>query len=212
MTKLNWLTDQSIYWCVYGRLVVQSLSCIQLFATPWTAAHQASPSSTISRSLIKFMSIESVMLSNHLILCCPLLLLPSILPTVRVFPNESALCIRWPKYWSFTFSIIPANEYLGDLVDFLQECLVWSPCCPMDSFQHHNSKASIHLCSVIFTVQLSHLYMTIGYTIALNIQTFVRKVLALLFTILSRFVKAIVGLKVESYHSVVSDSLRPHRL
>ena len=118
---LNW-TDWLInlyIGCVYGWLVVQSLSCVQLFVTPWTAAHQASLSSTISQSLIKFMSIESVMLSNQLVLCCPLLLLPSILPTIRVFPNESALCISWPKYWSFTFSIIPANEYLGDLVDFL---------------------------------------------------------------------------------------------
>ena len=93
--------------------VIQSLSCVQLFAIPWTAAHQASPSFTIPWNLFKFMSIESVTLSNHLILCCPLLLLPSIFPSIRVFSNESALRIRWPKYWSFSFSISPSNEYSG---------------------------------------------------------------------------------------------------
>ena len=92
---------------------VQSLSCVRLFVTPWTAACQASLSISISRSLLKFMFIESVMPSNHLILCCPLLFLPSIFPIIRVFSNESALCIRWPKYWSFSFSFSPSNEYSG---------------------------------------------------------------------------------------------------
>ena len=94
-------------------VVAQSLSCVLLFATPWTAAHQASLSFTISQSLLKLMSIESMMPSNHLILCCPLLLLPSIFPSIRVFPNESTLLIRWPKYWSYSFSICPSNEYSG---------------------------------------------------------------------------------------------------
>ena len=94
-------------------VVAQSLSCVQLFATPWTAAHQASLSFTISQSLLKLMSIELMMPSNHLILCCPLLLLPSIFPSIRVFPNESTLFIRWPKYWSYSFSISPSNEYSG---------------------------------------------------------------------------------------------------
>ena len=96
---------------------VQLLSCVRLFVTPWTAAHQASWSITNSRSLLKLMSIESVMPSNHLILCCPLLLLPSIFPSMRVFSDESALCIRWPEYWSFSFSISPSNEYSG-LISF----------------------------------------------------------------------------------------------
>ena len=94
-------------------VVAQSLSCVQLFATPWTAAHQASLSFTISQSLLKLMSIELMMPSNHLILCCPLLLLPSIFPSIRVFPNESTLFIRWPTYWSYSFSICPSNEYSG---------------------------------------------------------------------------------------------------
>ena len=125
---------------------VQSLSCIQLFATPWTAAHQASQSITNSRSLLKLMSIESVMPSNHLILCCPLLLPPSIFSSIRVFSNESVLCIRWPKYWSFSFSISSPNEYSG-LISFrkswfrkwtkwkfpLRNGLVGSPCSPRDS-------------------------------------------------------------------------------
>ena len=101
---------------------VQSLSCVQLFATPWTAAHQASLSITNSQSLLKLMSIESVMPSNHLILCLPLLLQPSIFPSIRVFSNESALCIRWPKYWSFSFNISPSNEYSG-LISFRMDWL-----------------------------------------------------------------------------------------
>ena len=123
---------------------VQSLSHVQLFATPWTAAHQASPSITNSQSLLKFMSIESVMPSNHLILCCPLFLLPSIFSSIRVFSNESALLIRWPKYWSFNFSISPSNEHPG-LISFRMD---WLDLLAVQGtlkslLQHHSSKASI---------------------------------------------------------------------
>ena len=145
------------------------LSHVQLFATPWTAAHQASLSITNSQSLLKLMSMELVMPSNHLILCHPLLLLPSVFPSIRVFSNRSVLCIRWPKYWSFNFSISPSNEYSGliffrrDLLDLLavQGTL-------KNLLQHHSSKASILLCSTFFIVQLSHSYMTTGKTIALT--------------------------------------------
>ena len=138
--------------------------------TPWTAAHQASLSITNSQSSLKLMSIESVMPSNHLILCHPLLLLPSIFPSIRVFSSESALRIRWPKYWSFSFSISPSNKYSGlisfrlDWLDFLaiQGTL-------KSLRQHCSSKASILRCSAFFIVQLSHLYMTMGKTIALTI-------------------------------------------
>ena len=137
--------------------------------TPWAATRQASLSITNSRSLFKLMSIESVMPSNHLILCCHLLLLPSVFPSIRVFSNESALCIRWPKYWDFSFSISPSNDYSGlmsfrmDWLDLLavQETL-------KSLLQHHSSKASILWCSGFFTVQLSHPYMTTGKTIALT--------------------------------------------
>ena len=157
--------------------MVQSLSHIQLFATPWTATYQASLSITNSWSLLKLISIESVMLSNHLILCHPLLLLPSIFPSIRVFFNESVLCIRWPKYWRFSFSISPSNEYLG-LISFRMDWL--APLAVQGTFkslQHHNSKASILWCSTFFIVQLSHPYMTTGKTIALTRQTFVSKVM-----------------------------------
>ena len=142
-------------------VVVQSLSCVQLFATPWTAAFQASLSFAISRSLLRLMSIESVMPSNHLILCRPLLLLPSILPSIRVFSNESALPIRWPKYWSF--SIRTSNEYSG-LISFRTD---WFNFLAIQGtfkslLQHHNSKASILRHSAFFMVQFSHLYMTTG--------------------------------------------------
>ena len=130
---------EAIYICS-----VQSLSRVRLFATPSTAAHQASLSITNSRSLLKLMSIESVMPSNHLILCCPLLLLPSIFPSIRVFSHESVLCIRWPKYWSFSFSISPSNEYSGLIssrMDWLDLLAVQGT---LNSFlQHHSSKASI---------------------------------------------------------------------
>ena len=156
---------------------VQSLSRVRLFATPWTAARHASLSITNSQSLLKFMSIESVMPSNHLIVCCPLLLPPSIFPSIRVFSNESVLHIRWPKYWSFSFSICSSNEYSGlisfrmDWLDLLavQETL-------KSLLQHHSSKASILWCSTFFIVQLSHAYMTNGKTIALTRWTFVGKV------------------------------------
>ena len=154
--------------------------------TPWTATRQVSLSFTISQSLLKLMSIESVMPSNHLILCCPLLLPPSIFPSIRVLSNESACHIRWPKYWSF--SISPSNEYSG-LISFridLFDLLAFQG--TLKSLLHHpNSKASIFQHSVSFMVQLSHPYMTTGKTIALTTRTFVGKVTALIFNILSRF-------------------------
>ena len=141
---------------------VQSLSCVLLFATPWTAARQASLSNTNPRSPRKFMSIESVMPSNHLILCHPLLLLLSILPSIRVFSNESALHIRWPKYWSFSFNISPSNEHPG-LISFRMDWLdLLAVQGTLKSLQHHSSKASILWCSAFFIVQLSHPYMTTG--------------------------------------------------
>ena len=168
---------------------VQSLSRVRLFATPWTAAHQASLSVTNSQSLPKLMSIESVMPSNHLILCRPLLLLPSIFPSIRVFSNKSVLHIRWPKYWSFSFNISPSNEHPG-LISFRMDCLdLLAVQGTLKSLlQHHSSKASILRCSAFFIVQLSYPYMTIGKTIALTRRTFVDKVMSLLFNMLSRLV------------------------
>ena len=168
---------------------VQSLSRVRLFATPWTAAHQASLSITNSQRLLKLMSIELVMPSNHLILCHPLLLLLSIYPSIRVFFNESVLCFRWPKYWSFSFSISPPNEYSG-LISFRMDWL-YLPAVQgtlKSLFQHHSSKASVLRCSAVFIVQLSHPYMTTGKTIALTRWTFVGKVMSLLFNMLSRLV------------------------
>ena len=146
---------------------VQSLSPVQLFVTPRTAAHQASLSFTISQSLVKLMSIESVMSSNHLILCCPLLFLPSIFPSIRVFSSDSALHIRWLKYWNFSFSISPPNKYSG-LISFRRD---WLNLLAVQGtlkslLQHHSSKASILRHSAFFTVQLSHPYMTTGKTMA----------------------------------------------
>ena len=144
-------------------VVVQVPSCVQPFATPWTAAGQASLSITNSWSLLKLRSIESVMPSNHLILCCPLLLLPSIFPRIRVFSNESVLCIRWPKYWSFSFSISLSNEYsvlISFRVDWFD--LLVAQGTLKSLFQHHRSKESILWCSAFFMVQLSHPYMTTG--------------------------------------------------
>ena len=141
---------------------VQLLSRVWLFVTPWTAAPQASLSITNSRSLPKLMCIESVVPSNHLILCCPLLLLPSIFPIIRVFSNESALHIRWPKYWSFSFNISPSNEHSGLIafrMDWLDLLAVQGTLKSL--LQHHSSKASILQCSAFFIVQLSHPYMTI---------------------------------------------------
>ena len=168
---------------------VQSLSCVRLFGTPWTAVLQASLSITNSRSSPKPMSIESVMPSNHFILCHPLLLLPSIFHSIRVFSNESALHIRWPKYWSFSFNISPSNEHAG-LISFRMD---WLDLLAVQGtlkslLQHHSSKASILWCSAFFMVQLSHPYMTTGKTIALTRWTFVGKVMSLLFNMLSRLV------------------------
>ena len=160
---------------------VQSLSRIWLFATPWTAACQASLSITNSQSLPKLMSIQSVMPSNHLIVCCPLLLLPSIFPSIRVFSNESALHMRWPKDWSISFSISPSKEHPG-LISFRMD---WLDLLAVQGtlkslFQHRNSKASIILRSAFFIVQLLYLYMTTGKTIALTRWTFHDKVMSLL--------------------------------
>ena len=168
---------------------VQSLSHIWLFATPWTTARQASLSITNSWSSPKPIFIESVMPSNHLILCHPLLLLPSIFPSVRVFSNESALCIRWPKYWSFSFNISPSNEHPG-LISFRMD---WLDLLAVQGtlkslLQHHTSKASILRRSAFFMVHLSHPYMTTGKAIALTRRTFVDKVMSLLFNMLSRLV------------------------
>ena len=157
--------------------------------TPWTAARQASLSITNSRSLLKLTSIESVTPSNHPILCHPLLLPPSIFPNIRVFSNESVLCIRWPKYWSFSFSISPSNEYPGLIsfrIDWLDLLAVQGTLKSL--LQHHGSKASVFQCSTFFIVQLSHPYMTTGKTIALTRRTFVGKVMSLLFNMLSRLV------------------------
>ena len=159
---------------------VQLLSCVRLFATAWIAARQASLSITNSRSLFKLVSIELVMPSNHLILWHPLLLLPSIFPSIRVFSNESVLHIRWPKYWSLSFNISPSNEYSG-LISFRMDCL---DLLAVRGTWHHSSKTSILWRSAFFTVQLSNPYMT-GKTVALTRGTFVGKVMPLLFNMLS---------------------------
>ena len=155
---------------------VQSLTRVWLFATPWTTAHQASLSTTNSWSPPKPMSIVSVIPSNHLILCCPLLLLPSIFLSITVFSNESALCIRWPKYWSFSFNISPSNEHPG-LISFRMDwlALLAGQGTLKSLLQHHSSKASILRQLAFFTVQLSHPYMTTGKTITLTRRTFVAK-------------------------------------
>ena len=161
---------------------VQLLSHARLFVNPWTAARQTSLSITNSQSLFKLMSIELVMPSNHLILCHPLLPLPSIFPSISVFSNESVLRIRWPKYWSFSFSISPSNEYSGPIafrMDWLDLLAVQGALKSL--LQHHSSKASILRCSAFFIVQFSHPHMTTGKTTALTRQTFVGKVMSLLF-------------------------------
>ena len=163
---------------------VQSLSRVRLFATPWITARQASLSITNSRSSLRLTSIELVMPSSHLILCCPLLFLPPIPSSIRVFSNESTLCMRWPKYWSFSFSIIPSKEIPG-LISFIMD---WLDLLAVQGslkslLQHHSLKASTLRCSAFFTVQLSHPYMTTGKTIALTRWTFVGKVMSLLFNI-----------------------------
>ena len=168
---------------------VQSLSHVRLFVTPWTVACQASLPITNSWSLLRLRSIKSMMPSNHLILCRSLLLLPSVFPSIRVFSNESALHIRWPKYWSFSFSISPSSEYSG-LISFRND---WLDLLAVQGtlkslLQHHSSKASILLHSASFMIQLSHPYMTTGKTIALTRRTFVGKVMSLLSNMLSRLV------------------------
>ena len=184
------------FCCSYPRLLlkfkissVQLPSHVRLFATPRTAAHQASLSITNSWSLLKLVSTESVMPSNHLILYCALLLLPLIFPSIRVFSNESVLRIRWPNYWSFSFNISPSNEYSGLIsfrMDWLDLLVVAGTLKSL--LQHHSLKASILQCSAFFTVQLSHPYMITGKTIALTRQTFAGKVRSLNFNILSRLV------------------------
>ena len=170
---------------------VQSLSRVLLFATPWTAAHQFSQSITNSWSLLKLMSNELVMSSNHLILSCPLFLLPLIFPSIRVFSNESVLLIKWPKYLNFSYSISPSNEYSGLIsfrIDWLYLLAVQGTLKSL--LQHHSSKASILQCSAFFRVQLSYPYMTTGKTIDLTKQIFVGKVMSLLFNMLSNLIIA----------------------
>ena len=169
------MTNLFIFW-----VVVQSLSYVWLFATSWAAARQASLSFTISRSLLKLMSVESVMPSNHLILYHAFLLLPSIFPSIRIFSSELALWIRWPKYWNFSFSIIPSKEIPG-LISFRMD---WLDLPAVQGtlkslLQHHSSKVSILQHSAFFMVQLSHLYITTGKTIALIIWTFIRTIFEL---------------------------------
>ena len=160
--------------------------CLTLCKTPWTTARQASLSFTNSWSFLRLMSIEAVMPSNHLILCPPLLFLPSVFPSIRVFSNELGLHIRWPKYWSFSFSISSSNEY-SVLISFRMD---WFGFLAVQGIlnsllQHHSSKASVLQCSAFFMAQLSHPYMTIGKTITLTLWTFVGKVMSLLFNMLS---------------------------
>ena len=181
---------------------VQSLNHVRLFVTPWIAAHQASLTITNTWSLIKPMSVESVMPSSHLILCRPLLLLPPIPPRIRVFSNESTLRMRWPKYWSFSFSISPSNEHPGLIsfsIDWLDLPAVQGTLKSL--LHHHSSKASIFRCSAVFTVQLSHPYMTTRKTIALTRLTFVGKVMSLLFNMLSMLV---ITLLPRSKHLLIS--------
>ena len=175
---------------------VQWLSHVQLFATPWSAARQASLSITNSQSLLKLMSIDSVMPSNHLILCCPLLLLPSIFPSIRVFSSASVLCIRWPKYWSFSFNISPWIQSSD------QNIQVWFPlgCTSWISVQSKGlsrvfssttvQKHQFFSTQLFFIIQLSHPYMTTEKIIALTSWTFVSKVMSLLFNMLSRLIIA----------------------
>ena len=185
-------------------VIVQSPNHAQLFATPWTAAHQASLSLTNSCSLPKFASIESVMPSNHLILCHPLLLLPPIFPSTRVFSSESAIHIRWLKYWNFSFSISPSNEHPGPTsfrMDWLDLLAVQGTLKSL--LQHHSLKASILRCSAFFIIQLSHPYMTTGKTIALTRWTFVGKVMSLLFNTWS--------LSVTAYSAISCSEVNPPR-
>ena len=202
--KGKYLSQTSVFLGIIGTKFspVQSLSHVQLFATPWTAARQASLSITNSQSLLKLMSIKSVMPSSNLIFFCSLLLLPSIFPSIKVFSNESLLRIRWPKHWSFSFSISPFNEH-SELISFRTD---WLDLLAVQGtlknlLQHHSSKASLLQCSAFFMVQLSHPYMITGKTIALTRWTFVGKVMSLLFNILSRWVIAFLP---RSKHLLIS--------
>ena len=181
---------------------VQSLSHVRLLVTPWTAARQASLSITNSWSLLRLKPIESVIWPNHLILCRPLLLPPSMFPSIRVFSNESALCLRYPNDWSFSFSISPSNDCSG-LISFRMDKLdlLTVQGTLKNHHQHHGSKASILWCSAFFIVQISHPYMTTGKAIALTKWTFVGKVMYLLFKMLSRLVIAFVP---RSKHLLIS--------
>ena len=179
----------ALIYIAFTLLLSFSCSVVSDSVAPWTAAHQASLSFIISWSLLKLMSIKSGMPSNHLILCCPFLLLSSIFLSIRVFSNESVLHIRWPKYWILTFSISPSNEYSGMIsfrIDWFDPLAVQGTLKSL--LQHHSSKASILWRSAFFMIQLSYPYMTIGKTIALTRQTFVGKVMSLLFNMLSRLV------------------------
>ena len=194
----TWNTDSTKCWkiralihCLVQFSSVHLLSRVRLFATPWTAAHEASLSITNTRRLLKLKSIASVMPSNNLILRCPLLLLPSVFPSIRVSSNESVLHIRWPNYWSFSFSISPSNEYSG-LISFRMDWLdLFGVQETLKSLiQYHSSKASFLQHSAFFIVQLSHPYMTTGKTIGFTRRTFVSKIMSLIFNMLSRLVIA----------------------
>ena len=188
----RWLDKEVVVYIWNIQSVQFSCSVVSDSATPWATACQASLSITNSQSPPKPMSIESVMLSNHLILCRPFLHLPSIFPSIRVFSNESALRMSWPKYWSFSFIVSPTNEHPG-LISFRMDWLGFLAVqgTLKSLLQHHSSKASILRRSTFFILQLSHPYMTTGKTIALTRWTFVDKVMSLLFNMLSRLVSAI---------------------
>ena len=176
---------------IFSSVQFSSVSHVWLFATPWIAAHQASLSITNSWSLLKLMCIELVMPSNHLIFCHPLLLPPSIFPSIRVFSKKSVLWIKWQEYWSFNFTISPSNEYsvlISFRIDWFDLLAIQGTLKSL--LQHHSSKASVLQCSTFFMVQLSYPYMTTGKVITLTRWTFVSKVMSLLFNILSRFVVA----------------------
>ena len=192
---------------------VQLLSHVRLFVTPWIAARQASLCITNSQSLPKLMSIKSVMPSSHLVLCRPLLLLPPIPPSIRVFSNESSLRMRWSKYWSFSFSISPSNEHPGLIsfrIDWLDLLAVQGTL--MSLLQHHTSKASVLRCSAFFSVQLSHPYMPIGKTIALTRQTFVDKLFNMLSRLVITFLPRITCLLISWLQSPSAVILKPQKI
>ena len=206
---------QIIMWLILPRSAssVQLPSCVWLLVTPWTTAHQAFLSITNSWSLLKLMSIESVMPSNHLILCRPLLFLPSIFPSIREFSNESVLRIRWPRYWSFSFSISPFNEYSG-LISFQMD---WLDLLAVQGtlkslLYHHSSKASILRHSAFFIVQLSHPYMSTGKTIALTRWTFVGKIINTLSRLVITFLPTSKHLLISRLQSPSAVILEPQKI